>query len=79
MSLHSSQCREIQPSFESGHLGVHSTGGSKLRAHLTDLLLREASLVVLVESWLTSSVEAKESALILRRYGVHGTFLELLC
>ena len=43
MSLHSSHCREIRPSFESGHLSVHSTWGSKLRVTLTYLLLREAS------------------------------------
>ena len=40
-SLHSSHCREIWPSFESGHLGIHSTWGSKLRVLLTLLLLRE--------------------------------------
>ena len=32
-----------------------------------------------MESWHTSSVEARESALILRRFVVHGAFLELLC
>ena len=36
-------------------------------------------LEVLVENWLTSSVKDRESALILRRYVVHGTFFELLC
>ena len=40
-SLHSSHCREIQPSFQSGHLGIHSNWGSKLRVPLTYLLLRE--------------------------------------
>ena len=40
-SLHSSHCREIRPSLESGHLRIHSTWGSKLRDHLTYLLLRE--------------------------------------
>ena len=39
--LHSSHCREIWPSFESGHLSIHSTWGSKLRVLLTWLLLRE--------------------------------------
>ena len=43
MSLYSSHCREIRPSFESGHLSVHSPWGSKLRFPLTYLLLREAS------------------------------------
>ena len=40
-SLHSSHCREIWPSFESGHLGIYSTWGSKLRVLLTLLLLRK--------------------------------------
>ena len=43
MSLHTSHCREIRASFESGHLIVHSTWGSNVRVPLTDLLLREAS------------------------------------
>ena len=38
----------------------------------------ETPLEVLVESWLKSSIKDRESALILGRYGVHGTFLELL-
>ena len=32
-----------------------------------------------MESWHTYSVEARESALISRRFVVHGAFLELLC
>ena len=32
-----------------------------------------------MENWLTSSVKDRESALILRRYVVHGTFFMLLC
>ena len=36
-------------------------------------------LEVLVEIWLTSSVEARESALISRQYEVQRDFLELLC
>ena len=36
-------------------------------------------LEVLVEGWLASSVKTSESALISRRYGVHGAFLDLLC
>ena len=35
-------------------------------------------LEVLVESWLTSSVKDRESALISIRYGVNGAFVELL-
>ena len=43
MSLPSSHCREIRPSFESGHLGIHSPWGSKHRVPLTYILLREGS------------------------------------
>ena len=32
-----------------------------------------------MENWLNSSVKVRESALILRRYVVHGTFFMLLC
>ena len=32
-----------------------------------------------MESWHTSSFEARESALISRRFVWHGTFLDLLC
>ena len=32
-----------------------------------------------MESWLTSSVEARELALISRQYGVHREFIYLLC
>ena len=39
----------------------------------------ETPLEVLVESWLKSSIKYRESALILRRYVVHGTFFALLC
>ena len=42
-SLHSSHCREIRPSFESGHLSIHSTWGSKLRVPVNYILLREGS------------------------------------
>ena len=35
----------------------------------------ETPLQVLVESWLTSSVKDRESALILGRYSVHGAVL----
>ena len=34
MSLHLSHCRETRPSFESGHLGVHSTWARKHRVTL---------------------------------------------
>ena len=50
-------CREIRPSYESGHLGVHFSWSRKHSILLTYTFLRENSLEVLVESWLTSSVE----------------------
>ena len=65
-SLHWRHWREIRPSFESGHLGVHCTWGRIHRVPLTYLLLRENSFDVFVENWLTSSVKVRESALISR-------------
>ena len=41
--------------------------------------LEKHPVEVLVESWITSSVEAGETALISRRNQVHRDFLELLC
>ena len=32
-----------------------------------------------MESWLTSSLQARGSVLISKQFGVHGAFLELLC
>ena len=78
MSLHLSLCREIRPSFESGHLGVHSTWGRKHWVPLTYLLLREGS------SW---GAWGKLAYLFSRRqgfifipwwYGVHRPFLKFL-
>ena len=73
-----SLCREIWPSFESGHLGVHFTWSRKHRVPLTYILLRENPIEVLVQSWLTTSFEDRESALISRRYGLHGSFILVL-
>ena len=42
-SLNLRHCREIGPSFVSGHFGVHSTWDRKHRVPLTSLLLRENS------------------------------------
>ena len=73
-----SHCREIRPSFESGlsryiPLETENTGS------LSPTYCRgKTQLEVLVESWLKSSIEDRESYLILGRYGVHGAFLELL-
>ena len=78
MSLHLSLCREIRPSFESGHLGVHSIWGRKHRVPLTYLLLREGS------SWgacgkLAYLFSGRQGmVLILRRYGLHSNFSKLL-
>ena len=79
MCLHLSHCREIRPSFESGHLSIHSTWGSKLRDPLTYLLWWKGTLEVLVECWTTSSIQTWESTLFSRWYGVHGAYLEFLC
>ena len=68
-------CREIWPAFESRHLGVHFTWSWKHRLPLTYILLRENSAEVLLGNWLTTLVEDRESALISRRYGVHGSFI----
>ena len=78
MSLHLSHYRETRPSFELGHLGVHSTWGRKHRVQITYLFLREGT------SW---GACGKLAYLFRRRqwiihiprwYGVHGTFLKLL-
>ena len=66
MSLHSSQCREIRPYFESGHLGVHSILASKVRVPSHTYSREKPPLEVLVENWHSSLVEARESALMLR-------------
>ena len=64
--------------FESGHFGVHSTWGRKHRVPLTYLLLREGSSwgacgnLAYLFSWRQVMI------LILRRYGLHRTFLKLL-
>ena len=42
-NLHSSPCKEIQLSFDSGNLGIHGTWRSKFRVPLTYRLLREGS------------------------------------
>ena len=54
-------CRESQPSFESEHLGVHSIWGRKQESLSPTYFCGKAPLEVLVENWLTSSVEDRES------------------
>ena len=78
MILHFNPCREIQPSFETGHLGVHSTWSRKHRIPLTYVLLREGS------SWgacgkLAYLFSRREGIILIPRwYGVHGTLLKPL-
>ena len=78
MRLYLSHCSETRPSFESGHLGVHSTWDRKHRVPITLLFLREGS------SW---GAWGKLAYLFIRRQGiilfprwyeVQGTFLKLL-
>ena len=70
--------QETRPSFESGHLGVHSTWGRKKRVPLTYLFLREGS------SWgacgkLTYLFSLRQGIILIPRwYGVQGTFFKLL-
>ena len=77
-TLHSSHCREIQAYFESGHLGVHSIWAANSGYLLHNYSWEKPPLEVLVESWHSSWVKARQSALISRWFGVYGAFLELL-
>ena len=61
MSLHLNHCRETPPSFESGHLGVISIEAENTESLSDTYFLRKAPLEVLVKSWLTTSVEDRES------------------
>ena len=78
MSLHLSHCRERWPTFESGHLGVHSTWGIKHRVPLTYLFLMEGSSWGACEKLAYLFNRRQGINLIPRWYGVHGTFLTLL-
>ena len=61
MSLHLSHCRETPPSFESAHLGVIPLEAENTESLTHTYFFRKAPLEVLVKSWLTSSVEDRES------------------
>ena len=74
-----SHCREIRPSFESGFSRYIPLETQSTESLSPTYSLGKTPLEVLVENWLTSSVKDRESALILRRYVVHGTFFALLC
>ena len=78
MRLYISHCRETRPSFESGHLGVHSTWGRKHRVPLTLLFLREGSSL---GAWgkLAYLFSRRHGIILIPRwYGVQVTFLNLL-
>ena len=78
MSLHLSGFRKTRPSFESGHLGVHSPWGRKQRVPLTYLFLREGSSFGACGKLAHLFSRRQGIILIPRWYGVHGTFLKLL-
>ena len=79
MRLNLSHCREIRPSFESGISRYIPLETESTESHSPTYCCWKSLLEVLVDNWLTSSVIDRESALILRRYVVHGTFFTLLC
>ena len=73
-SLNLSHCWEIRPSFESDlsrYMPVETESTDSLSP---TYCWGKTPLEVLMENWLTSSVKDSESALILRRYVVHGIF-----
>ena len=61
------------------NLGVHFTWSRNHRVLLNTYSWGKTPLEMLVESWLTSSVEDRKSALISRWYVLHEAFLQLLC
>ena len=61
MSLHLKHCRETRPSFESGHLGSIILEAENTESLSHSYFGGKAPIEVLVESWLTSSVEDRES------------------
>ena len=77
-NLNLSHCREIRPSFESGLWWYIQLETESKVSHTPTYCWGKTPLVVLVESWLKSSIKDRESALILGWYGVHGAFLEVL-
>ena len=79
VSLHSSHCREIWLSLESGHLSIHSTWGSKLRDPLIYLLLREGYYWGACGKLAYFFNRILGPDLFSRWYGVHGAFLKFLC
>ena len=78
-SLNLHHCIEIRPSFESCLSRYIPLEIETTKSLSPTYCWGKTPLEVLVENWLTSSVKDRESALILRRYMVHGTFFVLLC
>ena len=78
MSLNLIHCREIGPSLSQG-IWVSIPLETENKGSLSQRYCwGKTPPEVLVESWLTSSVQVRESDLILGRYGVHGALFELL-
>ena len=73
-----SLCREIWPSFQSGHLGVHFSWSMKHRLPLTYILLRENSCLGACGKLAYLFSRRQGIILIPRWYGAHGSFLKLL-
>ena len=59
--LHLRHCRESQPSFQSGHLRSIPLEAESTESVSHTNFLGKTPLKVLVETWLTSSVEDRES------------------
>ena len=76
--LNLSHCRKISPSFKSGPPGSIPLETKNTGSLSHPYCWGKTPPEVLLESWLTSSVKDRESALILGWYGVHGAFLQLL-
>ena len=70
--------RESRPSFQSGHLGVHSTSGRKHRVALLYLFRREGSSRGACGKLAYLFSRRQGIILIPRRYGLHGRFPKLL-
>ena len=77
-SVNLSHCREIGPSLSQGLLGSIPLETENTGSLTNPYCWDKTPLEELLESWHTSSVKDRESAVILGRYGVHGAFLELL-
>ena len=77
-SLNFSHCTDIRSSLSQGHSGSIPLETENTRSLSHTYCWGKTPLEVLVVCWLTFSDKDRESALILRWYGVHGAFHELL-